>query len=418
MQMQYDPTVVQRIPLWEFAGRWLGGEQVRRAFKPAQAWLHPVADRPLAFYIPSLNQRYGGAERSMVTLANALAQQGMAVDLVLIRPAAHFRADLDPAVRVVDLGGTRRGLLALPRVWFYLRTAQPRICIGTLPPDNLTVLWAAWLARLAGAQRIRVVMQYQNTVAYGTHLARPLTRQILPLLMRWCYPFADAIVAVSAGLRDEIRRSLGQPLPRVRVIYNPTVRPELPTLAAAPLAEVWLNDKPLPVLLGVGRLTAQKDFPNLLRAVALVRQQQPVRLIILGEGDERPTLEALIVQLGLQAVVKLAGYTSNPYAYMARADLFVLSSESEGLPGVLLEAMACGTPVVATDCEAGPREILADGQYGPLVPVGDSAALAQAIMTTLAAPLPVAVLQSRAQDFSVAAAVTGYRLLFRDLLGS
>ncbi len=416
--MQYDPTVVQRIPLWKFAARWLGGEQVRHAFKTAQAWLYPPAVRPLAFYIPSLDQRYGGAERSMVTMANALAQQGMPVDLVLIRPAAHFRADIDPAVRVVDLGGTRRGLLALPRVWFYLRTAQPRICIGTLPPDNLTVLWAAWLARLVGAQRVRVVMQHHNTVAYGTCLARSLTRQILPLLMRWCYPFADAIIAVSYGLQDEIRRSLGQPLPQVRVIYNPTVRPELATYAAAALDEVWLNDKTVPVLLGVGRLTAQKDFPNLLRAVALVRQQQPVRLIILGEGDERPALEALIGQLGLQDAVKLAGYTSNPYAYMARADLFVLSSESEGLPGVLIEAMACGTPVVATDCEAGPREVLADGQYGPLVPVGDSVALAQAMIATLAAPLPPDVLQARAQVFSVDAAVANYRLLFRELAGS
>jgi glycosyltransferase involved in cell wall biosynthesis len=137
------------------------------------------------------------------------------------------------------------------------------------------------------------------------------------------------------------------------------------------------------VLIAVGRLQIQKDYPTLLRAFAQVRQKRPVRLLILGEGKERPMLEELIKTLGVEEDVSLPGFVMNPFAYMARASLFVLSSRWEGLPTVLIEAMCCGTPVVSTDCPSGPREILREGQYGQLVPVGEPTALARAIETTL-----------------------------------
>ncbi|NJK80391.1 MAG: glycosyltransferase, partial [Chloroflexaceae bacterium] len=193
-------------------------------------------------------------------------------------------------------------------------------------------------------------------------------------------------------------------------VYNPTITPELIEHSHAPLDDPWLTapERPVPVVLGVGRLVPNKDFANLIQAVALVRQQRPLRLLILGEGDERPRLEALVQRLGLSDAVRMPGYVTNPYAYMRRADLFVLSSANEGLPGVLIEAMACGAPVVATDCATGPREILTGGQYGRLVPVGDSTALAAAIVATLDHPQPAEQLQERAALFSAERAVGAY----------
>jgi glycosyltransferase involved in cell wall biosynthesis len=155
------------------------------------------------------------------------------------------------------------------------------------------------------------------------------------------------------------------------------------------------------VILGAGRLTAQKDFPTLIRAFALARAAQPMRLILLGEGELREPLRALAADLGIAAQVDLPGFVENPYAFMSRAHVFVLSSAWEGFGLVLVEAMACGTPVVSTDCPAGPAEILMGGRFGRLVPVGDAGAMAEAIRATLADPLPADRLRSRAGDFSL-----------------
>jgi glycosyltransferase involved in cell wall biosynthesis len=153
--------------------------------------------------------------------------------------------------------------------------------------------------------------------------------------------------------------------------------------AQAPLDHPWFQPGQPPVVLAVGSLTVQKDFPTLIRAVAHVQETRPVRLLILGEGQDRPTLEAQVRKLGLEQSISLPGFVANPYAYMARASVFVLSSRWEGLPTVLMEALFCGAPVVATDCPSGPREILRGGQYGRLVPVGEVTALADAIQATL-----------------------------------
>src|SRR5262249_37227290 len=150
-----------------------------------------------------------------------------------------------------------------------------------------------------------------------------------------------------------------------------------------PLSHPWFAPGSLPVILGVGRLTWQKDFPTLIKAFALVRSRQPARLLILGEGEKRLELETIVKELGLAADVCLPGYVDNPFAYMHRCSAFVLSSASEGLPNSLIEAMACGAPVISTDCASGTAEILENGRYGPLVPVGDVEAMATAISATL-----------------------------------
>jgi glycosyltransferase involved in cell wall biosynthesis len=178
------------------------------------------------------------------------------------------------------------------------------------------------------------------------------------------------------------------PRHRIQVIYNPVVSPELQQKLQAPLEHPWFQPNQPPVLLAAGRLAAEKDFSTLIHAFAQVRQRRPARLVILGEGEDRAVLEALIRQLGLEKDVSLPGFVDNPYAYMIRASLFVLSSKAEALPTVLIEALYCGLPLVATDCPGGTREILANGRYGQLVPVGDLTALTQAMLTALDRQLP------------------------------
>jgi glycosyltransferase involved in cell wall biosynthesis len=206
--------------------------------------------------------------------------------------------------------------------------------------------------------------------------------------MRHLYPWTNGVVVVSQGVRDDMVQVTGVPRRHITVIYNPSVvGAEIQEKANEPLDHPWFEPGQPPVLVAVGRLQQQKDYPMLLQAFAQVRRSQPARLLILGEGRERPMLEALIKELNLEDDVGLPGFVMNPYAYIARASLFVLSSRWEGLPTVLIEALCCGTPAVSTDCPSGPREILRKGKYGTLTPVGDAAAFAQAIAAALEKPL-------------------------------
>jgi glycosyltransferase involved in cell wall biosynthesis len=220
----------------------------------------------------------------------------------------------------------------------------------------------------------------------------PWYRWLLIQLIKTFYRWASDVVVVSRGAADDFLRVTGLPPERVKVIYNPIVTPELRRKAKEALVHPWFAAGQPPVVLGVGRLSAQKDFGTLIHAFARVRETCTARLMILGEGEDRPMLETLIASLGLQGDVEMPGFVANPYTYMTHARLFVLSSRWEGLPTVLVEALFCGLPVVATDCPSGPREILQGGQYGRLVPVGDVTALAQTIQDSLAAqvqPPPV-----------------------------
>ena len=205
----------------------------------------------------------------------------------------------------------------------------------------------------------------------------------MPWLAKNLYPWADGIVAVSQGVGDDLAQFVDLDGKHIHVIYNPVVRPELHELARQPLDHPWFRPGEPPVVLGVGRLNPQKDFGTLIRAFAKVVQTREARLLILGEGAQRDELEALVKELHLVQQVSLPGFATEVYAYMSRASLFVLSSKWEGLPGVLIEAMCCGTPVVSTDCPSGPREILKNGMYGDLVPMGSVDALADAIATNL-----------------------------------
>lgn len=355
----------------------------------------------IAFFLQDLAG--GGAERVMLTLAGGFADRGDDVDLVLVRAEGPCLADVPANVRLVTLG-TGRTVCSIPRLAGYLKRERPQALLSALVHVNIAAILAA---RLSGGKP-RVVITEHNQIARNAARAKSRVIRLAHAAVSRLYPLADEIVAVSQGVADSLIAYSGLDERRVRVIHNPVVTPALREKALAAMAHPWFGAGKPPVILGVGRLTAQKDFLNLLRAFAILRQDRQVKLIILGEGAERAALQDAIRDLGLAEDVDLPGFAANPYAYMARAAVFALSSAWEGLPTVLIEAMACGTPVVATDCESGPADILLGGRFGDLVPVADPAALAAAILRTLDRPPSPRALRARADDFSVERAVDGY----------
>ncbi|HLO14773.1 MAG TPA: glycosyltransferase [Anaerolineales bacterium] len=335
-----------------------------------------TASTHLAIFIPALNG--GGAEQSMLKLADGFARRGYRVDLVLVHRAGPYLADVPDSVRLIVLNSSRDLFSLMPLVR-YLRRETPEVLLSGLH-TNIIALGAKRLARVP----TRVVVSERNTLSQNVkHYSRDVRLRLVPHLVKWVYPWADAVVAVSNGVAADLARITGIPDQRIKVIYNPVVTLGLKRKAQEALEHPWFGSGTPPVVLAVGRLTPQKDFSTLITAFAQVRRVRPVRLLILGEGSERTKLESLVCDLGLEAEVSMPGFACNPYPYMRRASAFVLSSCWEGLPGVLIEAMYCGLPLVATDCPNGPREILDEGKYGRLVPVRDVNAIAQAIHDAL-----------------------------------
>jgi glycosyltransferase involved in cell wall biosynthesis len=320
----------------------------------------------------------GGAERAMLKLARGLADRGIPIDLVLSRAHGDYLADVPDRVRVVDLGAGRV-LACLPRLVGYLRRERPAAMLASLNYVNIVALWAKRLARVP----TRLIVNEQNTLSLDAPHSVRRRHRMLPALAARFYPWADGIVAVSQGSADDLARTARLSPDRIEVIHNPIVTPELRDLAAEPVEHPWFAPGQPPVALAVGRLSAQKDFRTLIRAFGLVTQEREARLVILGEGSERPALEGLVRDMGLEGRIDLPGRVRNPYGFMSRAGVFVLSSRYEGLPSVLIEALFCGVPIVSTDCPSGPVEILQAGRHGRLVPVGDIAALAAGIEDAL-----------------------------------
>jgi len=357
--------------------------------------------KKIALFVPSL--RGGGAERVMVNLARGFVERGLRVDLVLAKAEGPYLFQVPPEVRVIDLGA-RRTLYSLPGLVRYLRREQPQAMLSALNHANIVAIWAKHLARV----KTRLVVSEHSTLSRSTENTQLIRAKFMPFLIKIFYPHANAVVAVSRGAAEDLTARTGMPAGKIRVIYNAVITPELFAKAQEPLDHSWFRPDEPPVILGVGRLTTQKDFPTLIRAFALVRKRRSARLMILGEGEERPKLEALVRELGLEKDVALPGFVDNPYKYMKRAAVFVLSSRWEGFGNVLVEAMACGTPVVSTDCPSGPREILEDGRWGKLVSMGNPGALARGIIEALSNPAGSEDLQKRAKAFSLEKIVPQY----------
>jgi glycosyltransferase involved in cell wall biosynthesis len=339
----------------------------------------------------------------MLNLASGMADLGVPPDLVVADATGAYRDLVPDGCTLLDLG-VPRVLQALPGLVRYLRRRRPEALLAAMDHANMVALWARALARVP----TRVYVSVRSNLSQEARHSPFLLGRLMPRAARLFYPRADRVVAVSQGVADDLEALVGLGRLRIQVIPNPVVTPDLRQQAAAPLDHPWFQPGAPPVILAAGRLVPQKDYPTLLRAFAALDPARKLRLLILGEGPERPTLECLARELGIAERVALPGFRENPFAYMARARVFVLSSAWEGLPGVLIQAMACGTPVVSTDCPSGPREVMADGRYGPLVPVGAVPALAEAIARTLDDPLSSALLEGRAADFSLAPVTRRY----------
>jgi glycosyltransferase involved in cell wall biosynthesis len=342
----------------------------------------------------------------MVNLARGFIQRGLSVDLVQARAGGVYGSDLPRDVRIVDLRASRVST-SLPGLIRYLRRERPAVVLSTLDTANLVAVLAV---RLAGV-RTRIVVRQANSLSADSRMPDRRQSRILPSILLFLlgrlYRWADEVIAVSQGVARELAIATKLPPERIRVAPNPIVTPELFAMARESPDHPWFAPGAVPVILGAGRLTTLKDFPTLIRALSVVRQKCRARLVILGEGEDRPSLEALIRELALEDCVSLPGFVRNPFAYMATSAVFALSSLSEGMPGVLIQALACGAPVVATDCHSGPREILLGGQFGRLVPPRDVAALAEAIIDTLKRPRPT-IPEDVWRPFSHDAAVDAY----------
>ena len=354
----------------------------------------------VALFLPSL--RGGGAERVMVNLARGFYDQGINVDLVLAKAEGPYLSEVPAGVRVIDLHSSRV-LFSLPGLVRYLRRERPQSILSAMDHANIVAIWARKLSGVSCRVVVSVRANLTQSIAHSTKFRG----RLMPNFIRIFYPWADEIVTVSNGVADDFASITGLQRERIQVIYNPVVTPEILEKAEEPLNHPWFAPGEPPVILSVGRLAKQKDYPTLIRAFALVHRECPARLMILGEGEERPKLEALIQELGLDDDISLPGFVDNPYAYMARVAVFVLSSAWEGFGNVLVEAMAVGTPVVATDCPSGPAEILEGGKWGKLVPVGDIEKIAKAIIETLE-DLNRPDVTKRAQDFGIEKPVQAY----------
>jgi glycosyltransferase involved in cell wall biosynthesis len=365
--------------------------------------------RRLALLLPDL--AIGGAERVTVHLANGLAERGEHVDMVVLQDCGGFRSELSEQVRMVDLG-TRRVSRSVWPLRQYLRREAPAALISALDHTNVAAILAA---RLAGGHS-RVIGAVHVTHSKNAAVNRTLHGAAVRFAIRRMYPRADALVAVSQGAADDMARMTGVDPRLIRVIYNPVITAQLPRLAGEAIEHPWFVPGGPPVIVAVGNLRAPKDYPTLLRAFSLLRREHDCRLLILGEGDQRRRLQEIIATEGLGQCVSLPGFVKNPYAYLGRAAVFVLSSAWEALPTVLIEALALHVPVVATDCRNGPREILHGGQHGYLAPVGDPPALAAALAKALHDPRPP-VADEVLQPYTVPYAVEQYCRLIAEVLG-
>jgi len=332
----------------------------------------------MTIFVPDL--RGGGAERVMLHLAAGLGDN-YDVDLLVFRAEGEYMPEARAlGVRVVALEATPRS--GFRPFLSYISKKKPSLVISALEWPNL---WNA-MARMLGSGKTKAIVTEHTvpSVYYGT--SRRTLLRAYPILARIPYRAVDGVVCVSEGICEDAARTYKLDRSKTRVIYNGVITGRLFGKAKERVTHPFLSKTSHKLVLAVGRLSREKDYPTLLRAFKQVAQELPARLLILGQGPERPAIQKLVLELGLEGLVDMPGFVENPYAFMARADVFVLSSRFEGFGNVLVEAMALGTPVVSTDCPYGPAEILGGGRWGELVPVGDAESLATAILKQLRRP--------------------------------
>ncbi len=371
-------------------------------------------------------------QRNLLTLARAFLARGLEVEVYAVDVRGPTRQALPPRVHIERLRpglapgsalglpplaeagtGVRPPATALLRAPSVLR-AVPALAevLRRRMPDALLALGtqcnlAALLARRRSGHRLQLVVSEHNPLSAVVAHARNPFRRLYPELIRRSYPEAEGVVAVSEAVRRDLIELAGLPAGRIRLVSNPMDLEEIERRSGEPLSHpIAAGDGPL--ILGVGRLHWQKGFRLLIAGFALLRARRPCRLVILGDGPERGRLERAVRRLGLEGAVALPGHEPNPWRWMRRAALFVQCSQSEGFGHALVEALACGTSVVALACPGATSEILACGRFGRVVRERSPAALAAAMASALERPLPSRLLVARAREVAGSRAVDAY----------
>ena len=349
----------------------------------------------------------GGAQRTIANLATGFSELGYDVDLLLLHRCGPYLRDLPHQIRVIELPADRARNAVVPLVQ-YLRETVPDVFFSTMEYLNVVSLISAFISNTD----TRIAIRTANIRSLPRDNSAPA--QIQHLLAKALYRQADHHIALSRDARTDMMNVYGLSKSSIDVIHNPVRVSHIQSRAESPV-ELDFVDPDSQLLISVGRLSKQKDYPTLLHACKDISEHRDIELIILGKGSLRSELTELAADLNIDDIVHFLGFVDNPYAYMAKADAFVLSSRWEGFGHVLVESMSCGTPVVATSCPGGPSEILADGKYGELVPVGNPSELASAINRTLQSPPQKTAIVRRAQDFDYISITKQYEsVLFYD----
>jgi glycosyltransferase involved in cell wall biosynthesis len=335
----------------------------------------------VALFLPTLYS--GGAERVQLNLAQYFIDRGLRVDLVVCKYFGSLKDKVPEGVRLIGLDA-RKVMFSTPAYLRYLRIARPSVVLSSV--ENAAII--SCVGKMLSSHRHRLHVRLDNSLSEPGIWPWQMHRWPMMTAIASTFPAADAFVTVSDGLTAQLSRLPGLSKKPIRRIYNPIIHEGFEAQADLTPALPSSIKPGEPFVLAVGRLHKQKGYTYLLQAFARVLKQRPSHLVILGEGDDREELQRLANSLGISPYVHLLGYAPNPLAYMRHAAVFVLSSIAEGFGNVIVEALACGTPVISTDCPHGPREILSGGRYGTLVQVGDVGALADAMVTKLNVPKP------------------------------
>jgi glycosyltransferase involved in cell wall biosynthesis len=364
----------------------------------------------LTIFLPSLVG--GGAERVVVNLLQGMNPAEIKVDLILASAIGPYLSDVPKWVNIIDLK-TTRVINCIRPLCYYLLKHKPDSFMSHLSHCNVV---SAISHMLVNSKTNLFLIEHNTVTAVRKNGIR---EKIVRLLMQFVYRRANKIVGVSKAVTLDLQQALNLPDDLVTTIYNPVINKDISIKKMMPVDHPWLSSTTLsvPVFLGIGRLTEQKDFSTLIKAFAIVRKKINARLLILGEGEQSAELTRLAQELNVSEDVNLAGFVDNPYAYLAKATAFVLSSRWEGLPTVLIEALGCGCQVISTDCPSGPVEILENGKFGTLVPMQNSELLANA-MLAIANSTRDAVLTDRsierANYFSFERSVANYLSLIQN----
>ena len=331
--------------------------------------------KKLAIFIPSLSG--GGAERAMIAVANGLAESHL-VDLVVSDAKGAYKDEVSKNVNIIDFKSSRL-LYSLLKLRNYIVTQRPTTLLSVLTTANILSICSRFLSR----SKCRLILSERASISAALSDNSSWQAKLLPFLIQKLYNYSDMIVSVSEGISKELISNFGINSEKSIVIHNPVVNDFLIKKSNEPLENIYFDHKNIPMVLGVGRLTSQKNFSLLIKSFAIVREKIEAKLVILGEGPLREELKQLSKDLRIEKDVHLPGFVDNPFAWMKNSKVFVLSSNYEGLPNALIQAMACGTQVISTNCPTGPDEILEGGKWGGLVDVGDLEGLSREVLVAL-----------------------------------